>query len=1040
MSPGGGAIASKHFEFTPIGYVKEKQSDAAGDANHNPALSPTRNNDINEKRGRGGNGADFSDSEDVAPRRKHQRRASGDDDTINSMKLFNDASQFDDTLPEIQVNMKSTTTKMNAPGKNLLTELNENTAVSNPIRQQQQQMQTYARAISILKLKNNTLIQLLKDEDPTGKNIDKNLKLIDQLTKEKDKNNLLLRDNTQLQTELDKLTEQVNNKDDTTTNENEEESHAQCQEEKDRLLAKLEDDQTELTKLQDKLTALENSTESSSELNRLNNTIVDLQANEKKYQIQISQLDIKLKDSTRLLETKEGSYQREVTSLSEKVKETTLKLTQQREEFEKVNNDLKQKLSALREDLRKKEDQHERELRKLKDTIKSSSNDNTEFIESLKKDVETKRTRLAQLETDLQKSKRRVTELESTLNTINTQYSDIQKEFKEYQIDTDRRLNNIDNSDKRHLVEHSKEIERVKADHLLEMTQLEKNYDSLLTELNSSKAELSEKLEGAESELAKCKEELNSKKIEHERLINSHETNVKSLKDQIYDQTTQIRSLESTVDDLSADIGRKEAALLLLQTKYDELSDRYQSNNEISQDVEKITRSLENQINDLNHKLNHANILLSTKDAELSSTSNELSSATTSIKKLTAQIHDKTEKIEQSRAKISQLESQLFNKTIKASKESLKTIETKNAQIDDLTEQLEKAKSEFDRALKTNNILEEQISRKYQDQIKDLEDEVDGLSNTLRIRTREENERIKQLNEDIQEWQDRYDTLNDTLQSQISKRSHSTRAEQLSFKRERESLLQEVAEKDGEIDKLKQKNTSILEENDNLRDYLKSSSKLSSGFEQLMTKYKDMKRTFAERVASLEKENLELEESLHRTRIDALSRDSSGPSPNVDRTHADLADYYRIKYHNEVTHNNDMKVMNDYLNLVLRATTQKLRTDLRRVKRELSTSGALFSGQYNGDNMNSSYDDYIPPTSRAQYGPVSYDNYYNNDYLYSRRSPRLKFKTVALMVKACIRMKSVALKHDMTRQNLRYLERKIRAATSTKPSRGNTYL
>ncbi|CAI4378348.1 CMF_collapsed_G0013230.mRNA.1.CDS.1 [Saccharomyces cerevisiae] len=38
----------------------------------------------------------------------------------------------------------------------------------------------------------------------------------------------------------------------------------------------------------------------------------------------------------------------------------------------------------------------------------------------------------------------------------------------------------------------------------------------------------------------------------------------------------------------------------------------------------------------------------------------------------------------------------------------------------------------------------------------------------------------------------------------------------------------------------------------------------------------------------------------------------------------DIISYYKLKYHSEVRHNNDLKVINDYLNKVLALGTRRL--------------------------------------------------------------------------------------------------------------------
>ncbi|SCW02275.1 LAFE_0F02850g1_1 [Lachancea fermentati] len=146
-------------------------------------------------------------------------------------------------------------------------------------------------------------------------------------------------------------------------------------------------------------------------------------------------------------------------------------------------------------------------------------------------------------------------------------------------------------------------------------------------------------------------------------------------------------------------------------------------------------------------------------------------------------------------------------------------------------------------------------------------------------------------------------------------------------------------------------------------------------------KYQSMKQKLLNEVKMLQDENLALEKRLLERRGEARPISNATDGSLLQ----DEVDYYKLRYHREVKQNNDLKVMNEYLNRVLRAGSQHLRLDILKLENEVPGSDKVF-GAY---------------------------------------PSRLKFKTVALFVLACVRFRSVALKHRWDDQRLTYLQRKI---------------
>lgn len=160
----------------------------------------------------------------------------------------------------------------------------------------------------------------------------------------------------------------------------------------------------------------------------------------------------------------------------------------------------------------------------------------------------------------------------------------------------------------------------------------------------------------------------------------------------------------------------------------------------------------------------------------------------------------------------------------------------------------------------------------------------------------------------------------------------------------------------------------------------------------LSERYQTMQQKLLNRIEDLEKENITLER-----RLQERSRNISAiNNPDDSLISQDKIDYYKLKFNMEVQQNNDLKVQLDYLNLVLKRIARNDRLNYMKVKDDIE------------------FDNY-----RGDWNP------YNDFNRYPRSRRRLKFKTVALVVLASIRMKMTANKHKWNDKRKRYLERKI---------------
>ncbi|SCU79759.1 LADA_0B02982g1_1 [Lachancea dasiensis] len=152
--------------------------------------------------------------------------------------------------------------------------------------------------------------------------------------------------------------------------------------------------------------------------------------------------------------------------------------------------------------------------------------------------------------------------------------------------------------------------------------------------------------------------------------------------------------------------------------------------------------------------------------------------------------------------------------------------------------------------------------------------------------------------------------------------------------------------------------------------------------EKWAEKFRSMKQKLLHELKSLQEENLALEKRL----LENQQRPPRSASPDLRKLSLqDQVDYYKLRYHREVEHNNDLKVMNEYLNRVLRASSRHVRLDIMKLENEALT-------------------DLWP------------------EYPYRGH---LRFKTVALMVLAMVRVQRASTKKRWDAQRITYLRQKI---------------
>lgn len=999
------------MEFTPIGHVKEKRS-ADPHLNLSPKNLDLNNISRNDTR-------DFTndtqDEDDLGPLRKRGRYDTNKHNNAErdntSGRLFNDASQFDDTIPEIQHNNNAKikdikNTNILPPEFNTNSDSNDiisNNNISNPIKQQQKRIESLVRTVAMLKMKNDVLINILKQDDPNK--LDTNLKLIDDLSREKDKNNILNKDNNSLQLEINNLKDQLINttKDNSTIDDTQSNTklHENCEREQTILKEQLEQNKIEIDKLNDQINALKQKL-NETKLNNDNNTLTNKQLNDEN----LSKLEAKIENLSNL----ETKHLQEIKSLNLKLKQSQDEMENKEKNFNNQLKDLREEKSVLKDKLQSEINQYKTKIDSLTQEINNFQNNITDQHDLINKqndtktqlikcqrDLDAKTHELDDLQVKLNNNKKLLTELETKNTTLSQNIDDLtlkfKNELKEKKIHIDTLNTELENYQTRHEKdlqlqdEFTHEINSLKE----KIVQLEDAITTHKNELNN----INSKDNDAQIENNELRQEISKL----EETIQQKQENIEFLRNEIFNNDNEIDNVKTTVT-------KRDEKIKTLQKQLDDLENQLSSKTTLVADKERELARLARQANQFEEERNHLNDEIKSKNANLTK-SNE---------------------------RIKSLENQLFQVTIKTSDETLNIINTKNNEIQSLKDDLKRITNELDKTLKTNSLIETKLSKKHQAKIKDLEDEIKLLNDMLGSKNEEYETSIRKLTDEIDDWRQRYNSLNDTLQNQLEE-AHSSTAS--SSQRERQSneidqlmrnrsdLLKHIDKLETSLRHLQNDNESLKSENTKIKE---SHSKLSDGMENLLNKYRERKNEFNTKLMDLENENIRLERLVEKERLKNLTRPNESSFSNVDSNSLaqDTIEYYRLKYHHEIIHNNDLKVKNEYLKNVLNAMMEQIEKDSRRIKRELTITSPS-SPRFNiltNTYRNNEYNRYDIP-----YNPSSIP--YNDipaRYLTTeaRIALRHKFRIRVIGVLSCLKMKQIAESRNQYDRRLEYLERRMR--------------
>lgn len=351
------------------------------------------------------------------------------------------------------------------------------------------------------------------------------------------------------------------------------------------------------------------------------------------------------------------------------------------------------------------------------------------------------------------------------------------------------------------------------------------------------------------------------------------------------------------------------------------------------------------------------------------------------------------------------LETQIVENTTKASERNSLRVKEKEVEIQKLKEQLRTLKESHQLELRSSAEGNEYEKRRLSRETSLLKEEIKAIQESQERELEvwkakceslnRENERL--INEEIGSIEVIKRKLNDkTAETEhLSQLLERLKVEKSELNGKSAQLQTSKDRYKEELKKIVSKYELLSKEYIKLREAKEVEIENGQNSNSLKEKYSIMKRRLLDELKLLQQENLSLERKLLESRSKTI--ESGNLQQRSSSNSQDRIDYYKLKYHGEVKQNDDLRTMNEYLNRVLRAISQHVRLDLLKIKNEVGTD---------------------LPTSLTSYAQYPLRNNFT-----PRR--RINFRTVALFVQACVRMKQTALRRRWDEQRLRFLQRKM---------------
>ncbi|GMM58790.1 Spc110 protein [Maudiozyma humilis] len=1021
-------INSKNSEFTPIGYLsnKRRKLDPSGEEHMSPAAkrANTISGSIPEGDGddeeRSGELSFDEDAEDIANDSQDEDRVhkvprtgwADDDNTMDSNRLFTETSQFDDTLPEIPDVHTSTSSNNTAKQfpKNLLPSIND-ASMSEPIREQQELTSLLLSGKRLSTAQINFFLQYLKSSNI----FNKPARSSGQASQDQERYNTLYADYMVLQRKYSDLVDSnsANIVDDDDSGA-EEANHDECEKKQSELQKQIAGYKKELEVLKG---------QHQKKIQQLNDLNAELTAD--------------IQGQKKLSSDRKAKYEASVQELNEMV-------------------------DALEEEKQKLEREYKSQIHKLEGELIDLRNGQQHSLTDAQRQLRLKEDEITSLE-------RQVADITSDKDSSSTKLAEITRELKNKTEEFDTYKSHIESK-----LSQSKDSN--KELHEAEQRNIE-TYIKQIESLTKEKADTAEKVSQVQTKLSETEQTLHALKEKHSLEVKYMNESVTKLSSEAKESRITIDKLKDEIVQKDKEISQNIFMIKNFKEKIQILEDGQKNDKTHTPGVsEGLFKSKLNEISNLQTKINQLENQIREKEKSLTQLNNEVRDLKESLEKANRNAKDTAEQLQQSRKTIDSKQSTIDDnlKIIDELKKKLAATPTGNdenskqlsAKLEEITEQLKNARA-------ANDKLQDQIINSASDsanKVSKVIEEKDMRIQELEDETKERAQALKTLKEKLKKAQ----TVIDSLEGPDDSHVHDLQTEIRKIRRVSQEQTEEIDLLKHEISilrdtnkRLKAQNTTThLEADDDLRSRALRIEELNSAltgaqkkiatlqnmnksqadsmndllerFRIMNDSYRIMKTTQLETEDKIDilKKDYQAREDELRERILAMEAENANLKDKLERESTSkrsrtrdeqLRDYYRLKYHREVRYNNSLRIMNDYLNKVSQNTTAQINRDYYKYNRLMSEPRRFEEPQtdYEYRDRRSPFEsdikyDYDLNESRRR--PNRYTD--TSSPLYFNRS-RLKFKTVARLVQACVRMRQMAIKNHWDDQRIRNLAAKL---------------
>ncbi|KAL6940633.1 hypothetical protein ACO0QE_004545 [Hanseniaspora vineae] len=772
---------------------------------------------------------------------------------------------------------------------------------------------------------------------------------------------------------------------------------------------------------------------------------------------------------------KVDSYKEELSSKNENSKRSA----NNKQELEQIKvafqKELEQAKDLLRKDMQQEHSLAIAKLQAEKNALESQTADMSKTIHSLRDDLEhVKHSSAMSLDSNDQKYKdleNQLSEQKSYNEQSDKTIQRLQSELQKQKQQNSQSAQNLNNEFKRKLALKEKEVDSLQK----QISELQKGLKSSTESSNLLRSSKKNEIEHLQKTLSEHKKALQGSKDEIERLLltsQNQESHYKGLVD----------SLNNKVNVLTEDAKRIDAI---------RLSEKHALNHQHELDITNI-HDLENNVKQLKVEVSNLNTDLETKNKtikgleaiiEENEVNNDIKEKVESLQRAITESNNALEKSKEQhisveenlKAQILELEERV--RSLKS--QSVAKAELHQKALSDLTQtnerQLAALKTSYE---KTEQLLQKQhkkqlteLERLHEQTYKELENNhMNDHEKIFEIR-KEHAQKLQSLTLSLTNLQQEKSEVESRLVASYAKATELQKRI-ATLKKEKEELADDCQTLQSEYNALAEKASQageVLEKERELTNLNQKFAQVKNNYEVLENKYANVKeksflsekqlesinnkhrkllksftQEFEQKIETLRFENEQLNEEIIQMRRNGNGGKYSYSNLQPADTQQELVrlierlkcqvEYFKTKYHREIYHTNDLHVLNEYLNTVLRATTQKMREDYAKAAAEMGKTAntASDSSFVNFDTYHDGFTSKpfgrnngyaskpTPPT--PMFEDTKYD--YTSNILFPQNNYarqkllRKKFKSAGLAVLACVRLRMMTQQSQKERRKL----------------------